>query len=138
MAFNTARRCAVASRDKTFWRRRNRVGRPRSVICLLVVLNEGEDVDAVQFFAAVEEGELDGEGGAFDDASELLDELDGGGGGATGGEKIVADDDALAMLYGVFVNLERVRAVLERVGDAGGFGGEFFRLSNRDESCAKT
>lgn len=103
----------------------------------LVVLNQGEDVDAVEFFAAVEEGELDGEGGALDGATELLDEFDGGGGSASGGKEVVADDDALAGLDGVFMNFERVGAVLEGVGDAGGFGGEFLGLAHGDEAGAE-
>src|SRR6266478_3966515 len=103
----------------------------------LVVLNQGEDVDTVEFFAAVEEGEFDGESCAFDDAAELLEELYGGGGGASGGEQIVADDDALAGLHAVFVNFERVRAVLERVGNAGGFGGKLLRLANGNKAGAE-
>jgi hypothetical protein len=52
---------------------------------LFVVLNQRKDVEALQFAAAFEEREFDGEGGAFDGAAELLDELGGGSGGAAGG-----------------------------------------------------
>src|SRR6266478_4788247 len=103
----------------------------------LVVLNQGEDVDAGEFLAAVEEGELDGEGCAFDDAAELLDEFYSGGGGASGGEQIVADDDALAGFHGVFMNFEGVRAVLQRVGNAGGLGGELLWLANGNKAGAE-
>src|SRR6267142_1803824 len=104
---------------------------------LLVVLNQREDVDAGEFFTAVEEGKLDGEGCAFDDAAELLDELHSSGGGASSGKQIVADDDALAGFHGVFVNFERVRAVLQRVGNAGGLGGELLWLANGNEAGAE-
>src|SRR5260370_8644467 len=100
-------------------------------------MDQGEDVEAVQFFAAVEESELDGEGGAFDRAAELLDEFGGGGGGAAGGEQVVANDDALARLDGVFVDFERVCAVLQGIRDAGGFSGELVPLSNGNETGAK-
>src|ERR1700682_408898 len=104
---------------------------------LLVVLDQREDVEASQFFSAVEESELDGEGGAFDRAAELLDEFGGRGGGATGGEQVVANDHALAGLDGVFVDFERVRAVFQRIGDAGGFGGKLIWFSNRNETCVE-
>src|SRR5882724_2869205 len=104
---------------------------------LFVVLNQRKNVDAGEFFAAVEEGELDGQGCAFDDAAELLDEFYSGGGGASSGEQIVADNDALAGLHGVFMNFERVRAVLERVGNAGGLGGKLLWLANGNEACAE-
>src|SRR5205807_7661245 len=104
---------------------------------LFVVLNQREDVDAVQFFAAVEESELDGKGGAFDSPAELLDEFGCGAGRTTGGEQVVANDYALAGLDGVFVDFERVRAVFEGIGDADCLGGELFGLSNMNETCAK-
>jgi len=47
---------------------------------LLVRIDQGEDVEPVSFLAAVEEGELDGEGCSFDDPAELLDEFYSGGG----------------------------------------------------------
>src|SRR5205807_9741557 len=36
-----------------------------------------------------------------------------------------------------FVDFERVRAVFEGIGDADCLGGELFRLSNRNKTCAK-
>ena len=104
----------------------------------LVVLNQGEDIEAGEFFAAVEEGEFDGEGAAFDGAAELLDEFGGGGSGAAGGEQVVANDDALAGFDGVFVDFEGVGAVFQSIGDAGGFGGEFFRFANGYETGVET
>ena len=67
----------------------------------------------------------------------MLDEPGGGGGGASGGEQVVADDDALAGFYSVFVNFERVRAVLQRVGNAGRLSGEFLRLANGNKAGAE-
>ena len=65
-------------------------------------------------------------------------ELGGGCGGAAGGEQVVADDDAVAGSDGVFVEFERVGAVFEGVGDGARFCGEFFRLSNGDETGAES
>ncbi len=110
----------------------------RFVAALFVVLDQGEDVEAGEFFAAVEEGEFDGEGEAFDFAAEFLDELGCGRGGAAGGEQVVADDDAVAGGDGVFVDFDRVGAVFEGVGDGARFGGQFFRLSNGDEAGAES
>src|SRR5260370_14295101 len=134
MAWHSARGCALASRYKTLWGGRNRTNWVWHVVRLFVVLDQGEDVEAAQLLAAVEESELDGEGGAFDCTPELLDEFGGGGGGATGGEQVIANDHALAGLDGVFVDFERVCAVFQGIGHARGFGGELFWLSNRDET----
>ena len=41
---------------------------------LLVVLDQGENVEAGEFFAAVEECEFDGEGQPFDFTAQFLDE----------------------------------------------------------------
>src|SRR5260370_31743628 len=129
MACHTPRGCALASRYKTLWGGRNRTNWAWHVVRLFVVLDQGEDVEAAQLLAAVEESELDGEGGAFDCTPELLDEFGGGGGGATGGEQVIANDHALAGLDGVFVDFERVCAVFQGIGHARGFGGGgFFRL----------
>src|SRR5260370_32075811 len=134
MACHTPRGCALASRYKTLWGGRNRTNWAWHVVRLFVVLDQGEDVEAAQLLAAVEESELDGEGGAFDCTPELLDEFGGGGGGATGGEQVIANDHALAGLDGVFVDFERVCAVFQGIGHARGFGGELFGLSNGDET----
>jgi hypothetical protein len=99
-----------------------------------VVLDQREDIEAIQLFAAVEEGELDGEGGTFDSAVQFLDEFGSGGGGAAGGQQVVADDHALAGFDGVFVDFEGVRAVFKGIRDAGGFGGELLGLSDWNEA----
>src|SRR5260370_41771480 len=79
-----------------------------------------------------------GEGGRLDRAAQLLDEFGSRGGRAAGGEKVVADDHALAGLDGVFVDFERVRAVFQGVGDAGGFGRELLWLLERGKSPGQT
>src|SRR5882724_9316289 len=105
---------------------------------LLVVLDEGEDVEAGKFGAAVKECEFDGECRAFDLAAEILNEFGGCGSGASGGEKVVADDDALARLDGIFVNFERVRSVFKGVGNSDGFGGKLFGFAYWNKSRAET
>src|SRR4029077_13569043 len=104
---------------------------------LFVVLDQREDIEAVQFFTPAEKSELDGEGPAFDDTAELPDELGGCSGRAAGGEQVVANDDALARLDGVFVDFESVRAVFQGIRDADSFGGELLWLSNGNKTCAK-
>src|SRR6185437_5272504 len=87
---------------------------------LFVVVQEAEDVVLLKLFAALEEVEFDGEAQACDLAAELADQLDGGLHRAAGGEQVIDDDDALAGLNGVEMDLERVAAVLEVVGHACG------------------
>jgi hypothetical protein len=101
---------------------------------LLVVVEQAEDVVLGEFGAAFEEVELDGEGEAGDLSAELLDELDGGLHGAAGGEQVVDQDDALAGLDGVEVDLQRIRAVLQVVADAGNGRGQLLGLAHGDEA----
>lgn len=100
-------------------------------------MDERKDVEAVEFGAAFQECEFDGEGSAFDPASEFFDQLGCGSGSSPGGEEIIANNDALAGLDGVFVDFERVGAVFESVGNAGGFGGKLFRLAYGHKTRAK-
>jgi hypothetical protein len=105
-----------------------------SIALLLVVVEEAEDVVFLEAISAFEEVEFYGEGEAGDFTAELLDELYGGLHGAAGGEEVVDEDDALAGLDGVHVDLQGVGAVLEVVGDAGDGGGELARLAHGDEA----
>ncbi len=57
--------------------------------------------------------------------------------GASRSQQIVADDDAFARANGVFVNLQRIGAVLELVGNFGRLGRQFLRFSHGNESGAK-
>jgi hypothetical protein len=65
--------------------------RERKSAGLLVVLDQREGIDSGQLFAAVEEGQLDGEGRAGHFSAEFAHQLNGRGGSASGGEQIVAD-----------------------------------------------
>ena len=107
-------------------------------IGLFVVVEEAEDVVLFEAVAAFEEVEFDGESQAGDISAELLDELDGGFHGAAGGEQVVDEDDALAGLDGVEVNLEYVGAVFEIVCDARDGRGEFSGLSDGNKTCIET
>ena len=72
---------------------------------------------AAEPVAALEEVELDQEREADDLALEPLDQLDRALDRAAGREQVVDDQDPLAGLDRVAVDLERVRAVLEGVLD---------------------
>ena len=97
-------------------------------------MEKAEDVEAVKAVAPLEEVELDGEGEARDVAAELLNEFHGGFHGAAGGEQVVDEDDALAALHGVEMDLEGVGAILEVIADAGDGSGELARLADGDEA----
>src|SRR2546428_13358577 len=89
---------------------------------LLVVLDQREDINAIQLAASVEKGELHGEGGAFHRSSEFLDELGGCRRSSAGGQQVVTNEDAPARLHGGFVDLPRIRAGFQRESNAGMFG----------------
>src|SRR6516165_12099306 len=89
----------------------------------IVVLNQRENVQAIQFLAPAEKRKLHGKSRAFDRAPERLDKLRRRRSGSPRGQQVVANNHALARLHRVFVNLQCVRAILERVGNAGRLGG---------------
>jgi hypothetical protein len=97
-------------------------------------VEEGEDVVVPEAVAAFEEVEFDSEGEAGYFSSELLDEFDGGFHGAASGEEVVDENDALAGLDCVGVDLEGVRAVLEVVSDANGGARKLFGFTHRYEA----
>src|SRR5579859_101306 len=105
---------------------------------LFVVLNQRENVDALQFLAALEKSQLDSKGRALDDSSQLLDELYRGGGSASRSQQIVTDDHPHAFLYCVFVNLQRVGAVFKGIRNAGGFCGELFGFADGHKTSPET
>src|SRR5579859_1421957 len=104
---------------------------------LFVVLNQRENIDAIEFRAAVEKRQFHRKGGAFDYAAEFLHKLCGGRSRAASGEQIVANDYALAWLHGIFVDFEGVRSIFEGIGDAGSFRGQLFWFANRNETRSK-
>src|SRR5229473_7300291 len=83
---------------------------------LLVVLNHRENVDPGQLRAAVQECEFYRKRCADYFAAQLTHQLGGRCRSASGGKQIIADEDALAGLDCILVDLECVRAVLELVG----------------------
>ena len=89
---------------------------------------------AAEAVAALEEVELDEEAQPDDLALEPLDELDRALDRAAGGQQVVDDQDALAGGDGVAVDLEGVRAVLERVLDGDRLGRELAELADRHEA----
>src|SRR5204862_1270742 len=98
------------------------------------VLDDAGHASAVEPVAALQEVELDEEREPDDLALEALDELDRALDGAAGGEEVVDDEDLLAGLDGVAVDLERVRAVLERVLDRDRLGRQLAELPDRDQA----
>ena len=90
----------------------------------------------LQAFAAAEERQLDDEGHpdhlgaeAFDQAGDCLD-------GAAGREHIVVNQYAVAIPDRLRMQLERILAVLERVGGADRLRGQLAGTSRRDEATA--
>src|SRR6476660_7820688 len=79
------------------------------------VLDDAGDSPPLEPVAALQEVELDKERKPDDVALEALDELDRAVDGAAGREEVVDDEDLLPCLDRVAVDLEGVRAVLERV-----------------------
>src|SRR6516164_3998531 len=72
----------------------------------IVVLNQQENVQAIQFLAPAEKRKLHGKSRAFDRAPERLDKLRRRRSGAPRGQQVVANNPALARLHRVFVNLQ--------------------------------
>src|SRR4029077_7727098 len=99
-----------------------------------VVLDEGEDIEAGQFRTSFQEGKFNGKGGAIYGASKRLHQLHGGCRRASGSQQIIADQDALAGLDGIFVNLERVCSVFELIGDLRGLAWQFAGFADGNES----
>src|SRR5262249_52527055 len=81
------------------------------------VLDDAGDAAAVEPVAALQEVQLDEEREADDVALQALDELDRALHRAAGGQEVVDDQDLLAGLDRVAVDLERVRPVFEGVLD---------------------
>ena len=96
-------------------------------------MQKRENVVAGKLAAAVEEGQFDHEGEAGNLAAQLLDQLAGCGRGPARGQQVIHDEHALARFHRVAVNLERVLAIFEIVGDLDRVRGKLARLANRDE-----
>jgi hypothetical protein len=83
---------------------------------------------------SAEVGQIDDERATDNLGSGLFEKLDGGEAGASGGDEIVDDDDVLASLDGVLVDLDAVRAVFERVVLADDVPRQLALLSHGDEA----
>src|SRR5438093_4422089 len=86
------------------------------------VLDDAGDSPSIEALPTLEELELDEERETDDLALEPLDELDRPLHGPARRQQVVDDQHLLARLDRVAVDLERVRAVLERVLDRDGLG----------------
>src|SRR5215207_1766453 len=102
-----------------------------------LVLDQREDVVALEALAPVQELELDHEGQTDDLATELLDEIHLRSRRSTSREQVVVDEDSLPRRDRVGVELQCVEAVFERVLDAHGHPGELAGLAGRDEATVE-
>src|SRR5690349_181985 len=88
----------------------------------------------LQFVAAVKKCELDHESDPDDFSSELPDQPQGGPHRTTRGEQVVDGEHALPGLDRVFVNGQRITAVLELVLDLDGLARKLAGLAHRNEA----
>jgi len=100
-------------------------------------LQQGEDVLAGQFRAAVEEGQLDHEPQSDDLACHILHQFHGSGRGAAGGQQIVDDEHALTRRDVIAVDLQAICSVFEIVADAHTFRRQLLRFAHGHESGAE-
>src|SRR5580765_6361461 len=94
-------------------------------------------VVACEALAPAEEAQLDQELDADDLPAELLDEVEDRLHRAARGEHVVMDEDACPAREGVRVHLERILAVLERVGGADRAGRQLPRSARSREPAAE-
>src|SRR6266545_7469632 len=114
-------------------------GKRNPTLCVSpLVLDQREDVVALEALASVQKLELDHEGQSDDLATELLDEIHLRSRRSASREQVVVDEDSLPRRDRVGVELQCVEAVLERVLDAHGPPGELARLAGRDEATVET
>ena len=100
------------------------------------VRDERAELVLLESPATAEERELDHEVDTDDGAAELLDETGDRLHRPAGREHVVVDDDSRAASDRVGRDLERVLAVLERIGRGDGLRRELARPPRRDEAAA--
>src|SRR5262245_22836608 len=88
-----------------------------------------ENVIRLEAIAASEEGQLNDESARNDAGANFLDELATGFHGATGGQKVIYQEDAVAGLDGVDVDVQFGPAVFEIVECRMGLIGQLARLT---------
>ena len=98
------------------------------------VLDDAGHSPALEPVAALEELELDQEREADHLALEPLDQFDRAVDRAAGREQVVDDQDLLTRRDRVAVDLERVRAVFERIFDGDRLGRQLAQLADGDET----
>src|SRR3972149_897660 len=88
----------------------------------------------LELLAPLQEPKLDQERHADHVTAELLDQPERGGHGPSGREEVIDSQHALAGLKGVFMDRERITAVLKLIFDFYGLSGELPKLPDRDKS----
>src|SRR3989442_9570170 len=101
---------------------------------LISELQMGNHVVSRQVVRPFEEFELDQEADPDDAPPELVHQAGRRLRGPAGGEQVVDDDDGLARLDRIFMNLEYCRAILERVGFRNLLAGQLALLAYGNEA----
>src|SRR5271163_2233009 len=99
-----------------------------------MVMQEAEDVVIGELLPALQKVKLHGEGKPGDMSPELLHELYGRLHRPTRSQQVVYQDNVLTRLDGVEVNFERVRPILQVIGDAGRRSRQLPWLAHGNES----
>src|SRR5258706_6105804 len=94
-------------------------------------------LDAVELLTALQEVQFNQKARPDDVGAAVLEQLAGRGGGTAGRQDVVDQEDLLAMVNGVVVDLEGVGAVFEDVFVALLRPGELARLADGNEACAE-
>src|SRR3989442_9172138 len=97
---------------------------------LFLVFQNGVQFVAGKFLAPFQKLEFDEEAEAGDPAAQGLDELGHGGGRPARRQDVVDDQNFLAFIDCVAVDLERVLAVLELIGHSSAFVRKFFGFAD--------
>src|ERR1035441_8452476 len=104
---------------------------------LHLVVQQREHVVALELVAAFEAVQFDHKSQATDFGAQRFRHRGGGAGGAAGGQQIVADDDALARLDRILVDLQRVVAVLQFVLPLHNVSRQLLGFAHRNEACVQ-
>src|SRR5262249_14600896 len=99
-----------------------------------VVVQEREHLCIGKLLAAIEEVELHHESHARDFGAQGFRQLDAGVSRAASGQQVVDNDHPLPRLDRIFVNLQRVDAILQLVTPFHRLGREFVGLADRNEA----
>ena len=103
-----------------------------------MIMQQAEDVVIGEPLPTLEKVKLNGEGQPGDVSPELSHQLHGRFHRPARGQQVVHQDNVLTRLDGVQVNFERVRPILQIVGDAGRRSRQLARLAHRNEAGVQT